>query len=691
MGIGEPAYLRFDLTSLLQRRDDPASSRDQALCLPIVALSMIMARGRQGRNRIALRKTANDVTLRSSSQPSDLRQSAREWEGTMASQALYLKWRSQTFEEVIGQNHVTQTLRNALERDRIAHAYLLCGPRGTGKTSTARILAKAVNCTSEDAQRPCNQCAICLAVNDGTLMDLVEVDAASNTGVDDVRGIRDKIRFRPNQARYKVYVIDEVHMLSPQAFNALLKTLEEPPPHVIFVLATTEPHRIPATVISRCQRFDFRYVPTSDIAAHLSRMADAEGMRIEPDAVELIAAHAGGAVRDAVTLLDQLAAYGGEGITVTHVQNILGVGSIDMVADLVDALIRRQSGAGLAVIDRLVDQGSELRQFNTEFIEYVRGMLLINAGGSPRLLHLDPDARRRLREQAAQLELGDLVRYARLFSVAAQGLKSSLQPQLPLELAFLEAVSGDTQARGSQPAIRSVGGQPAGARSSDSVSTSDPPPPERSSGGTQQAEREGKPAAQRPANRTVAPDTSAAPVQDGSGLATTIEERWQDILRVVRSADKNAEAFLRSAMPADAEGASFVIQFKHAFHKDKFESTGGEVILGDAIHQVTGQRVQIRCQLVGKTGVKPAGRTRSQPRNDEASAPKSPEGVANSSSRPKGSSTRETDTTPPAVADGDQVLKALTDMGGRILKVVPPDGSLDGPPLPEEPPPIEVM
>ena len=189
----------------------------------------------------------------------------------------------------------------------------------------------------------------------------------------------------------------------------------------------------------------------------------------------------------------------------------------------------------------------------------------------------------------------------------------------------------------------------------------------------------------------MAPDTSAAPVQDGSGLATTIEERWQDILRVVRSADKNAEAFLRSAMPADAEGASFVIQFKHAFHKDKFESTGGEVILGDAIHQVTGQRVQIRCQLVGKTGVKPAGRTRSQPRNDEASAPKSPEGVANSSSRPKGSSTRETDTTPPAVADGDQVLKALTDMGGRILKVVPPDGSLDGPPLPEEPPPIEVM
>ena len=221
----------------------------------------------------------------------------------MAGQALYRKWRSQTFEEVIGQEHVALTLRNALRDGRLSHAYLFTGPRGTGKTSTARILAKAINCLAEDpAARPCNHCRICVGITEGRQLDLIEIDAASNRGIDEIRDLREKIGFRPNEARYKVYIIDEVHMLTKEAFNALLKTLEEPPPHAIFVLATTEPDRVPETVRSRCQRFDFRRVPTAQIAGHLKEILDAEGARAAPEALQAIARRSTGSMRDAISL-----------------------------------------------------------------------------------------------------------------------------------------------------------------------------------------------------------------------------------------------------------------------------------------------------------------------------------------------------------------------------------------------------
>src|SRR5512141_1011135 len=223
-------------------------------------------------------------------------------------QALYRKWRPHLWDQVVGQEHVVTTLRNAVLASRVAHAYLFAGPRGTGKTTTARLLAKAVNCLDPDsANRPCDQCEYCQAVNQGRFLDLIEIDAASNTSVEDVRDLRDKINFSPNQGTYKVYIIDEVHMLSTAAFNALLKTLEEPPAHAIFILATTEVHKIPATVLSRCQRHEFRRIPVNDIIAQLGRLAEGEGIEVAPDALTLIARQSTGSLRDAISLLDQLA------------------------------------------------------------------------------------------------------------------------------------------------------------------------------------------------------------------------------------------------------------------------------------------------------------------------------------------------------------------------------------------------
>ncbi len=291
------------------------------------------------------------------------------------SQALYRKWRPRQWDEVVGQDHVVQTLRNAVVAERVAHAYLFAGPRGTGKTTTARLLAKAVNCLDEDLSvRPCDHCDYCLSVNAGRFLDLIEIDAASNTSVDDVRDLREKINFSPNQGRYKVYIIDEVHMLSTAAFNALLKTLEEPPPHAIFILATTEVHKIPATVLSRCQRHEFRRIPVGEIVAYLRNMANEEKIEASDEALTLVARQSTGAMRDAISLLDQLASTG-QAITLELTQNVLGTAANQSVLDLVDALLEADARAGLENIHRALDAGSDPRQYARQVVDYLRDLL----------------------------------------------------------------------------------------------------------------------------------------------------------------------------------------------------------------------------------------------------------------------------------------------------------------------------
>ena len=360
----------------------------------------------------------------------------------MPEQALYLAWRPLSFDDMLGQEHITRTLRNALRSGRVRHAYLFSGPRGTGKTTTARLLAKAVNCQDPDVdRRPCNVCPACVAVNEGRYLDLIEIDAATHTGVDDVRDLRDRIAFAPGEGRYKVYIIDEVHRFSGSAFDALLKTLEEPPDHAIFVLATTEIDKVPATIKSRCLPFEFRRVPLTLVADRLQQIAEAEGLRVERAALELIARHGTGSVRDSISLLDQIVTDPQEHVTLELAQRVLGTASVEAVRDLAAALIARDAGAGLRVINAAVDGGSDPRQLGQQIVEHLRGILLAQTA-SAELIEASHEERARFQEQAGQISRGALLRAIHAFNEAAGDRRGGWQPQLALELALVDSVRG---------------------------------------------------------------------------------------------------------------------------------------------------------------------------------------------------------------------------------------------------------
>lgn len=354
----------------------------------------------------------------------------------MTSQVFYRKWRPQTLGEVVGQEHVTKTLLNALATKRVAHAYLFCGPRGTGKTTTGRLLAKAVNCLNNEFGDPCNTCEMCRAVNEGRAIDLIEIDAASNRGIDDIRDLREKVNFSPNIARYKVYIIDEVHMLTDPAFNALLKTLEEPPSQVIFVLATTEIHKVPLTIISRCQRFDFRRIPRESAVKRLQYICDKEGIQAEPQALTLIAKIATGSLRDAENLLEQmLISYGSE-FTLHDVQEELGFIEDVRVSELAKHILTKDVATGLKTINSVRNDGLDLRQFSRQLVEYLREILLVKAGAES-ALDLSPENIAERKEVGDEVSLQEITKAIKLFSE----LDFRLDPQspLPLEIALVDS------------------------------------------------------------------------------------------------------------------------------------------------------------------------------------------------------------------------------------------------------------
>jgi len=344
-----------------------------------------------------------------------------------------------SFDDMVGQEHITRTLRNSLKSGRIRHAYLFSGPRGTGKTTSARLLAKAINCQHPDVdKRPCNVCAACVAVNEGRYLDLIEIDAATHTGVDDVRDLRDKIAFSPGEGQFKVYIIDEVHRFSGSAFDALLKTLEEPPEHAIFVLATTEIDKVPATIKSRCLQFEFRRFTVHETADRLQRIIETEGLKAERPALEMIARYGTGSMRDSISLLDQIVTDPNEPITLALVERVLGTASSASVKQLVQAIIEGDAAEGLRVINGAIDSGTDPRQFGQQVVEHLRGVLITQTAGAD-MIEASPDERALYEEQAAQFERGRLVRSIRAFNEAVNNYKGGWQPQLSLELALIDS------------------------------------------------------------------------------------------------------------------------------------------------------------------------------------------------------------------------------------------------------------
>jgi DNA polymerase-3 subunit gamma/tau len=489
--------------------------------------------------------------------------------------SLYRKYRPLSFSDVIGQKHIVQTLSNAIEHGRISHAYLFTGPRGTGKTTLARIFARAVNCLNPKGAEPCLKCEICKSITEGKSLDIFEIDAASNTGVDNIRELRENVKFPPSRAKYKVYIIDEVHMLSAGAFNALLKTLEEPPAHVIFILATTEIHKVPETIISRCQRYDFSRLPVEDIVRKLSAITENEKVKIEKDALEMIAIASEGGMRDAESLLSQVMSLENKNITAKEVEEILGTTQRQSLEALAGCLLDKKTSEALLLVNKLSQDGYDLDVFNKSFLNYLRQLMLISVDEKLSRLfsyELTKEQTVSLVKQAANHLPEEFLFMIQCFVEIQGKIKSSFIPQLPLEMAVIKAING----------------------------------PEA-----------------KPKNKPLAPDSpKAGPVyittdnvdkepsetpETASAAYFTLEDIrkvWNEFIAEIRPLNHGLSAILQSCKPIDAEKGLLTIAAKFPFHKDKLNNDACKLTIEETFAKLFGIRLRIKAVVSEKTEAK---------------------------------------------------------------------------------------
>jgi DNA polymerase III subunit gamma/tau len=544
--------------------------------------------------------------------------------GEMAYLSLYRKYRPQNFDEILGQAHISATLTNAISEDRVAHAYLFTGPRGTGKTSTARILAKAVNCEKGPTPTPCGVCTSCVSIEEGSSLDVIEMDAASHSKVDDTRDILSGVSLATAGGRRKVYVIDEVHMLSTPAFNALLKTLEEPPPHVIFILATTEAHKVLQTIVSRTQRFDFRPLPADVLESHLGQVAKSEGIQIDQPALGFVARHAGGSARDALSALDQLSSLGGP-IGLLEAERMLGGNREDIFLQLFDAIAAGDVASIFLTIHAVIAQGSDPRQLAKNALTHARSLLLlVTAPEAEDLLDVSIEDQPKLVLQAARFSAADLLRSIELISDSLAEMRNTPDHRLLLEVALVRAAAPETDpgATGLLGRIerleRRMGIEgaeapsPAVQRTAASLKTAPTPrtvapatsPPRSKSGDPGRP-----PTAAVPPERSEADASAAgpAPLVSEPGSADSgavglghVRGAWDATMVEVNRRSKRVGAFLNPSRPLELDGDRLVVEVQSKFHAKEMAGEKNRDLFADALHAALGIRPHVAFSARGE-------------------------------------------------------------------------------------------
>jgi DNA polymerase-3 subunit gamma/tau len=562
--------------------------------------------------------------------------------------SLYREYRPQGFDELVGQDHVARTLRNAVETDQVAHAYIFAGPRGTGKTSTARILAKSLNCVGEDGAvdhptaTPCGVCRHCIGIADGVSLDVVEMDAASNRSIDDVRDLRDKIAFAPVDGRFKVYIVDEVHMLTREAFNALLKTLEEPPDDVVFVLATTEAHKIPETIVSRCQRFDFHRPQVTDIVRLLAGIVERENARPEEDrggpaidirdeALHIIARHSQGGFRDAIGTLDKLVTYAEGTITPEDVLEALGATSSDLLFEITDIVVERHTAEALQYVQRLANEGTDYSQFIRDLLRHLRQLFLLQHLGEAasdaatlrtlgQTVELDGELFREQLQRAGQVSPREVVHFIETLGEAQREIRDGLDPRLQLELALVKVTRPelDRSAAAFEERLRRLeaaaagGGLPPAAPQT----PAHPAPPEEPAPAGEVAGSDAASAA--PAAATVLetgvpdasvpdavvpdaePDTAAGEAPAHELSLERVKRAWELILQRVQATRVPLYGYLRDGRPIALEGDVLTVSLPHDFAARGAGQGDNATVLADAVEAVLGHAVEARFEAAAR-------------------------------------------------------------------------------------------
>jgi len=532
----------------------------------------------------------------------------------MQYQALYRKWRPLTFDDVVGQEHISQTLKNEIVNDRIAHAYLFCGTRGTGKTSSAKIFARALNCTSPQNGNPCNVCDTCVGILAGSISDVYEMDAASNNGVDNIREIRDEVAYTPTHGKYKIYIIDEAHMLSSGAFNALLKTLEEPPAHVIFVLATTEPHKLPATILSRCQRFDFRRITINDISARLLKISEAEGINITPDAAEAIAAIGDGSMRDAVSALDRCSAHGLEQIRAADVAAILGIADKSSLFDIAESVAGNDVHGALVEVGRLTDSGAEVLSLFEDLISHYRNLLVCKASGgdaisAAALIDKTVDVAEKYQTQAAKYTNGKIIDNITVLSEYVLTAKWMSQPKVAIEMAIVRMcgeITGEVVVApkiAEKPAASSVASGAKPALADSALDDNVPWKNEELVPNTEHAPPPVAEATPMPEPPPVEPESSAnieieQSFESPPVAASSSGDIWADALAEIKGKSMQLYGFLASAKVDISDG--FVkIQLNNSVAAERVGRPEGIKYLEELLSRVAGDPISVEIAAAG--------------------------------------------------------------------------------------------